>query len=111
MEKVEKIKELVALNREQTPDEDYFEDFIGNFHDRQRQEMLQVSTLQLLRDRVETWLNGWNGRKWIGGGVAVASFAVVMLVLNSPKAENAQDDFGGELAVEEIDPGSLLREF
>ena len=76
-ENFDQVQQLIALKRHEQPDDAYFEEFLDEFHRRQRQELLQRSSRSLLLERVSTWFTGTN--KWnlvMGGG---AAYAAIML--------------------------------
>ncbi|MBT8044657.1 MAG: hypothetical protein KJO79_06880 [Verrucomicrobiae bacterium] len=80
------VQQLIALKRHEQPDDAYFEEFMDEFHRRQRQELLQRSSFSLFRERVGTWFSGTN--KWNivwGGGLAYA--AVMVGFFFWPKSE------------------------
>ncbi len=76
-ENFEQVQQLIALKRHEQPDDAYFEEFLDEFHRRQRQELLQRSSRSLFFERVGTWFKDTS--KWnfvMGGG---AAYALVML--------------------------------
>lgn len=76
-ENFKQVQRLVALKRHEQPDDAYFEEFLDEFHRRQRQELLQRSSRSLFFERIGTWFaetNKWNLA--MGGG---AAYAVIML--------------------------------
>ncbi len=69
-----RVQQLIALKRHEQPDDAYFEEFLEEFHRRQRQELLQRSSFSLFFERLGTWFSGTN--KWNvvwGGGLAYAA--------------------------------------
>ncbi|MGB0774300.1 MAG: hypothetical protein ACPG32_10050 [Akkermansiaceae bacterium] len=67
------VQQLIALKRFEQPDDAYFEEFLDEFHRRQRESLLASSSLSLLKERVGTWFSGLN--KWnivYAGGLAYA---------------------------------------
>tara|TARA_R110002096_G_scaffold292391_3_gene486925 strand:+ start:10285 stop:10620 length:336 start_codon:yes stop_codon:yes gene_type:complete len=111
MDDFEKVRKLIALKRYETPGDAYFERFVDEFHDRQRAAMLRLPVHRLFLDRLDTWLSGWGGKQWIAGSIAGACAAVIALAIFSGGNSEVAPDFQGELAVEEFDSNSLLREF
>jgi hypothetical protein len=75
----EKLSQLLRFKRHEQPREGYFEDFLTEFHQRQRQEMLQRGSLSLLWERVCTWAEGLR-RPAVVWSAAAAYAAVVLLV-------------------------------
>jgi len=57
MSEFEDIQRLIRLKRFEAPKEDFVDDFLAKFHERQRSEMLRQSSLSLLWERVTTYLD------------------------------------------------------
>ncbi len=57
MSEFEDIQRLIRLKRFETPQEDFVEDFLAKFHERQRSEMLRQSSLSLLWERMTTYFD------------------------------------------------------
>ncbi len=57
MSEFEDIQRLIRLKRFEAPKEDFVEDFLAKFHERQRSEMLRQSSLSLLWERVTTYFD------------------------------------------------------
>jgi len=76
------LQELIRLKKYEQPEEGYFEDFLLEFQQRQRSEMLQTSARGLLLERLKAWFNEYGASKympWIaGGGVAYATVALFL---------------------------------
>ena len=81
-ENFKEVQEFIALKRHEQPADAYFEEFLDEFHRRQRQDLLQRSSRSLFFERIGTWYEGLN--KWnlvMGGGAAYAAvfFAAIFL--------------------------------
>lgn len=78
MSDFENIQKLIRLKRFETPGEGFTEEFLKEFHQRQRAEMLKQSSLDLLAERVQTWWNHLTVPKWslatAMAGVCLTSF-------------------------------------
>lgn len=81
MSEFEDVQNLIRLKRHEQPSENFVEDFLVSFHQRQRVEMLNQSARGLLWERVTTYFDGlfapklsWAGAMAIG---AVGMFAVI----------------------------------
>jgi len=84
MSEFEDIQRLIRLKRFEQPEEGFTENFIQKFHQRQRAEMLQQSSLELFWERVTTW---WAHRlmpKWSMAATAVAICAMSLWILSRP---------------------------
>lgn len=76
------VRELISLKRYEQPDDAYFEEFLDEFHRRQRQELLQRSSRSLFFERVGTWFSGANKmRLAYAGGLAYAAIFMLAFVL------------------------------
>lgn len=73
MSEFEDIQRLIRLKRFEQPGEGFTEDFLRQFHQRQRAEMLKQSSLELFLERVNTWWNHLTAPKW---GLAAAALGV-----------------------------------
>lgn len=65
MSEFEDIQKLIRLKRFETPGEGFTEEFLREFHQRQRAEMLHKSSVELLGERVLTWWNHVTMPKWV----------------------------------------------
>lgn len=91
------IQELLAMRRQSIPADDYFEEFLSDFHHRQRQDLLKRSARSLLVERVGVWLREMEGAKWIYCGGAAYALVIVGL-LTWPKETTGKEG---------IEPASL----
>jgi hypothetical protein len=80
MSDFEDIQRLLRLKRYEKPSEDFVEDFVHQFQQRQRQELLRHSARGLLWERVTTYFEGLFEPKWRwAGAMGVALFAGFMV--------------------------------
>jgi hypothetical protein len=88
----DRIQKLISLKRYETPPDGYFEDFLEEFQQRQRQELLKKSSLSLLSERVGTWFRELGSIKWVAGaGVAYAALTIGFVAYSSisgPEADH-----------------------
>lgn len=97
------VQKLIALKRHEQPDDAYFEEFLDEFHRRQRQELLQRSSFSLFRERVGTWFSGTN--KWnIVWGSGLAYAVVLLAFVLWPKADHANPAEIPNTPVEHVKP-------
>lgn len=73
----EQIQNLIHLKRYETPRAGYFEDFLEEFQSRQRQELLNNSSMSIFAERVGTWFRELGSIKWVAG--TGAAYAALML--------------------------------
>lgn len=112
------LQKLLRLKRYEQPPEGYFEDFLPEFHQRQRSELLKRSAHGLFLERLGTYFSGFGTRqRWVlAGGGAYAAFMALWLALpgenpspaaNSSVAEAAaaadESDFGDIWNVPRVD--------
>jgi hypothetical protein len=77
----DQIRKIVSLKRYETPRDGYFEDFLEEFQQRQRSELLQKSSISLFFERISTWFREIGSIKWVaGGGVAYAALMAVIFL-------------------------------
>ena len=82
----EEVQKLVRLKRYETPREGYFEDFLSEFQERQRAELLKKSSRSLFFERVGTTLRQVSSVRWVtAGGVAYA--AIMAAIFFMPRKE------------------------
>ena len=79
MNKDEQLARLLRLKRHEKPDEEYFEEFLGNFHAYQRKAITTQSALFLFWERLGTLCSALR-RPSITWG-AIAAYAGIMLLL------------------------------
>ena len=84
MNEFEDIQRLIRLKRFEQPEEGFTENFLQQFHQRQRAEMLKQSSVELLLERVTTWWNHLLVPKWSLATAAVAVCAVSVWLLSQP---------------------------
>ena len=78
MNEFEDIQRLIRLKRFEQPEEGFTENFLHQFHQRQRAEMLKQSSVDLLLERFTTWWSHLLVPKW---SLAVAAVAVCAMSL------------------------------
>ncbi|MEZ5326488.1 MAG: hypothetical protein R3F19_15670 [Verrucomicrobiales bacterium] len=85
------IEKLIRLKRYEQPQEGYFDDFLKEFQNRQRSELLQQSARGLLFERLGTYFSGFSKRQWVYAGSAAyaavtVGFFLVADTTGSPSA-------------------------
>lgn len=76
MSEFENIQRLIRLKRFEQPGEGFTEDFLHEFHRRQRAEMLKRSSVELFLERASTWWSNLMLPKWSLAAAAVVVCAV-----------------------------------
>lgn len=94
MSEFEDVQNLIRLKRHELPPEDFVEDFLVSFHQRQRVEMLNHSARGLLWERVTTYFDGLFAPKvsWAGAMAVAAIGGFVVFNANSPKVSGLADN-------------------
>ena len=91
------VQKLIRLKRYEQPSQGhdaYCEDFLFEFQQRQRFEMLRRSPFSLWLERVASWFWGFGTSKWVWGGAAAYASVMMFAYLNSDPADGelqAQD--------------------
>jgi len=75
----DKIGALIGLKRHEQPSEEYFEDFLREFQDRRRAELVERSSFALMLERVGLWLQDVGNVRW--AYAAGAGYAMLLLGL------------------------------
>ncbi len=79
---VEQIGNLLALKRDERPEEAYWQNFLCEFHQAQREQAVKKSGLASLFDRVAGWFAEVGPSKWAyGAGLAYASVTVAFFLM------------------------------
>ena len=77
----EQVRKIVSLKRYETPRDGYFEDFLEEFQERQRSELLQKSSISLFFERFAAWFREIGSVKWVAGaGLAYAAVMAAILL-------------------------------
>jgi len=79
---VEQIENLLALKRHELPEEGYWQDFLCEFHHRQRQRAVTEGGLSGVMSRVSSWFSDLSPSRWAyGAGLAYAAATVAFLLI------------------------------
>ena len=92
------LQDLIRLKNYEQPEEGYFDDFLLEFQQRQRSEMLKTSARGLFVERVKAWFSEFGATKfmpWLAGG-AVAYAVVALFVSSSSNNVGESIDFASE---------------
>lgn len=81
---INQLQSLLATKRIERPEEGYWQDFICEFHQRQREQMLPESGLVAVWRRVTGLVADLGSGRWAyGAGLAYAAVTVAFLVMPS----------------------------
>lgn len=82
------LEDLLALKRHEMPSDGYWQDFLCEFHQRQREMAVRQSGWQVAWSRISGWFSEMSPSRWAyGAGVAYAALAIGFLVLPKGGAE------------------------
>lgn len=94
MSDFDNLQRLIRLKKYETPGEDFVEDFVTRFHQRQRSELLRQSARGLLWERMTTFWDNLVSPRWtaamVTACVAVAAAWGTMVVSGSGKTDLSQ---------------------
>lgn len=78
---VEQIGNLLALKRHERPEDGYWQDFLCEFHQTQREQAVKKSGLMSFYGRVSGWFSDLGPSKWAyGAGLAYATVTVAFFL-------------------------------
>jgi hypothetical protein len=79
---VEQLESLLALKRNELPEERYWQEFLVEFHHRQRQRAASQSGLACLAARVSEWFSDLGPSRWAyGAGLAYAAATIAFFLI------------------------------
>ena len=91
MTEFEEIQRLIRLKRHEKPPEGFVDQFVSEFQQRQRSEMLHRSARGLLWERMTTYFSELFNPKWALAGAAVCAVAVAGWMMRDTPAPAGQD--------------------
>lgn len=79
---VQQIESLLALKRHERPGDDYWQGFLCEFHQRQRERVVSRGGFRTLASRFSAWLDDLGPSKWAyGAGLAYASVTLAFFLM------------------------------
>ena len=75
------VRKLMRLKRYEAPPEGYFDAFLKEFHQRQRQELLKRSSLSLFMERLNTYLSDPRSQGWAYAPVLAVFFVAFYCII------------------------------
>jgi hypothetical protein len=88
---VEQLENLLALRRDERPEEGYWQDFLCEFHHRQRERAVRQTGFSGFMSRIGTMFSDLSPAKWAyGAGLAYATVTVAFFLMpRGVQVENA----------------------
>lgn len=83
------LQDLLKLKRYEQPDDGFYEQFLQDFHQRRRSELLAGSARRLLLERILTWCSETKAHYWAAGAGLAYGAVTVMLGWSTPQAVDA----------------------
>jgi hypothetical protein len=78
---IEQIGDLLALKRDERPEEGYWQDFLCEFHQNQREQAVRNSGFSNFFGDVSAWFSDLSPSKWAyGAGVAYAALTIAFFL-------------------------------
>jgi hypothetical protein len=78
---LEQIGDLLALKRDERPEEGYWQDFLCEFHQNQREQAVRNSGFSNFFGGVSAWFSDLSPSKWAyGAGVAYAALTIAFFL-------------------------------
>jgi hypothetical protein len=79
---IEQIGDLLALKRDERPEEGYWQDFLCEFHHNQRKQSVKAAGFAGITARVSNWFSDMGPTKWAyGAGLAYAAVTVAFFLM------------------------------
>lgn len=79
---VEQVETLLSLKRHERPEEGYWQGFVCEFHQRQREQAMARTGLAGLRLRMGDWIKALKPLEWAyGAGIAYAAVTVAFFLM------------------------------
>ncbi|MGL5017795.1 MAG: hypothetical protein ACRDBP_06660 [Luteolibacter sp.] len=79
---IEQIGDLLALKRDERPEDGYWQDFLCEFHHNQRKQAVKVSGFVGVTSRISEWFSEMSPTKWAyGAGLAYAAVTAAFFLM------------------------------
>jgi hypothetical protein len=107
MDEFEKIQKIIRLKRHEMPPEDFVEDFLQTFREKQRTELMKRSVWSLAKERIEMFMDELLVPKW-ALAFGVIALAAVMAWTLLPSAYRSTGD-SNEASSPIVAEGNIVR--
>jgi hypothetical protein len=97
----EQLGNLLALRRDERPEEGYWQDFLCEFHRNQREQVAKKSRLASMISSVSAWFSNLTSSRWVYvAGLAYASVTVALILM--PRGIDAEKTPGAPVSYQVI---------
>ena len=79
---------MIRLKRYEHPPQDYHDNFLDEFRERQRSEILRRSSMRLFLERLATFVSEIGKSRWVIGCVLVYGVVAFLLMMNRQAEDN-----------------------
>ena len=107
MNDFKETRRLIRLKRYEQPPQDYHDNFLDEFRERQRAELLHRSSMRLFLERLATFTSDIGKSRWLIGGALAYGVIALLLMVNQQEKDNVvpASDVQGELSARgEVSP-------
>ena len=88
MNDFKQTRRLIRLKRYEQPPSGYHDDFLNEFRERQRSELLRRSSMQLFVERLAAFTSDMGKSRWLIGGAL--AYGLVALIMMTDQAEDTE---------------------
>lgn len=88
MNDFKETRRLIRLKRYEQPPQDYHDNFLDEFRERQRSEILRRSSMRLFLERLATFISEIGKSRWAIGCVMVYGVVALLLMMNRQAGDN-----------------------
>lgn len=105
MNDFKETRRLIRLKRYEQPPRDYHDNFLDDFRERQRAELLHRSSIRLFLERLATFTSDIGKSRWLIGGALAYGVIAILLMVNQEEAGNVLP--GADVSRELPAPGEV----
>ena len=88
MNDFKETRRLIRLKRYEQPPQDYHDNFLDEFRERQRAELLHRSSMRLFFERLATFTSDIGKSRWLIGGALAYGVVALLLMVNENEKGN-----------------------
>ena len=103
MNDFKETRRLIRLKRYEQPPQDYHDNFLDEFRERQRSEILRRSSMRLFLERLSTFISEIGKSRWVIGCVLIYGLVAFLLMINR-QADNNDDAVSSDAPMDSASP-------